>query len=73
MATYRDSIARWSLPTIRVRFAPRVFRQLKAVRLEHGGQVAVIELRRVPYPSAHGGQRTMMVCPCGALVFTHSP
>lgn len=70
MAVYRDEVERISLPMVRARVAPRVFRTLQSVTLQHDGHEAVVALRRLPHHTAHGGIRTVFACPrCGAAVF----
>lgn len=62
---YLDTVSRWTTRAIRARFAPRVFEQLTAVRMEHSGHVAKVAISRRP------GQSLRLVCPrCGVETST---
>lgn len=65
---FRDEVTRISLAQLRSRFPPRVWRELKTVRLEVNGCGADVALNHVKDRTVHGGVRRWMVCPsCGGL------
>lgn len=65
-ALYRDEVVRLSLRAIRARFPPRVWAAFRAVRVEHEGIVADVELVKVDAVGLPSGWRSAMRCPrCG--------
>jgi hypothetical protein len=64
VALYADQLAaRLSLAQLRVRFPPRIWRELREVEFEAVGYRCTVELLRVPSTSCHGGRRTFFRCP----------
>lgn len=67
---YHDEISRVSMPQVRVQFPPRVFANMKSVKLCHGAQVCVVEIVDAPATS-FGGRRRWFRCPrCSANTST---
>jgi len=68
---YREDLARVSLAGLRRSWKPSKWRELNAVRIEHGGHLAVVSIIVEPCPTAHGGTRRWLRCPsCGGRAQT---
>lgn len=64
MALYRDQVVRVSTRMIRSQFAPRRWRSMTSVRVEHGGITSDVHLIEQPNANLKGARtRKMLECP----------
>jgi hypothetical protein len=62
----RTHVPRVSIAQIRASFPPRVFAQLREVRLDRDGQAVMVGIEQMPDAGVFGGVKRWLICPaCG--------